>query len=254
LAKIAIFSGCAHEFMYPEQLAKGIELMERRGFSVSFPLEQGCCGLPAITMGQKKAAIKCAAHNVEAFHDAKADYIVTLCASCASHLKHGYPELLADKPEYLEEVGRFTGKIIDFSSFVNNVLKLQKGDFIRNGEKVGYHCPCHLRHGLGVTTAPRELIAMASQYVPSPDEENCCGFGGHYSVKFPEISAALAQRKLKRLEGLGVNTVVTDCPGCVMQLRGTEEKRGRILPVEHISEFLSRLLKPVEQDEKTVVD
>ena len=85
---------------------------------------------------------------------------------------------------------------------------------------------------------------MAGEYLPTEGEEVCCGFGGTYSLKFPEISSALMERKLDALEASGADRLVTDCPGCVLQLRGGEQKRGGGLPVEHLSEFLARSLKP----------
>jgi iron-sulfur cluster protein len=242
--KVSIFSGCAHEFMFPSELINGVRLLTKKGVSVSFPLDQGCCGLPALTMGQKKTAVKIAEYNLEVFKDEKTDYIISLCPSCTSHMKLKYELLLADKPEIYKEVKKFTAKIMDFSSFLYNVVKFTKEDFVENGEKAAFHSSCHQCHGLKVTKEPRELLKLAGTYVESEDEELCCGFGGTFSLKYPEISGSLAERKLKKLEALGASTIVTDCPGCVMQLLGTEEKRGKIIPVEHMADFLARLFKP----------
>ncbi|MDR2460994.1 MAG: LUD domain-containing protein [Deltaproteobacteria bacterium] len=243
-ANVAIFAGCAHEFVYPGHIAAALELMQRKNITACFPLEQGCCGLPASAMGEKKAAIKCAKHNVEAFLESKAEYITTLCPSCAYQLKVKYPEYLAKDPYYGELSKTFASKVLDFASFVKNILKLEKNDFLPNTEQIGYHSPCHECHSLGIVSEPREIIQKAAKYVPSDEEDNCCGFGGSYSVKFPEMSAALVGRKLKALEGLGISSVVTNCPGCVLQLAGGEEKRGRNLRVEHLAEFLLRLMRP----------
>ncbi|MDL2260231.1 LUD domain-containing protein [Deltaproteobacteria bacterium OttesenSCG-928-K17] len=241
--KVGLFSGCAQDFIYPEQLKAAVGLMGPKGCRVAFPLDQSCCGLPVQMMGDREAARATARQNVLAFAAADCDHIVTLCASCASHLKHRYPEILADDPQTKDIVQAFCDKVIDFSSFAVTVLGLGEKDFANDGEKVCYHASCHLCRGLGVTQEPRSLMAAAGEYVPTPEEDVCCGFGGTYSVKFPEISGRLMEHKLAGLEDSGASTLLTDCPGCVMQLKGGEEKRGRKLKVEHMAEFLARKYK-----------
>lgn len=239
--KVGFFAGCAQDFIYPEQLEAAVKLMAGKDCKVDFPLEQSCCGLPVQMMGEREAAVKTAKMNVEAFAKLDCEQIVTLCASCASHMKHNYPQLLAGEDEKtLAAVEKFTSRIVDLSSFLTDTLGYGVADFEKSGEKVVYHSPCHLCRGLGVTEQPRALMSAAAEYVPTEEEDVCCGFGGSYTAKFPEISTRLMDKKLTRLEAAGAETLVTDCPGCVMQLRGGEEKRGRKLKVEHMAEFLAR--------------
>ena len=120
---------------------------------------------------------------------------------------------------------------------------LTEKDFNNSGEKVTYHASCHICRGLGVTKAPRDLIADAATYVPCAEEDVCCGFGGTYSMKFPEISGTLLAKKLKHIEETGASRVVMDCPGCVMQLRGGVEKQGMKVKVSHIAELVAENLK-----------
>ena len=120
---------------------------------------------------------------------------------------------------------------------------LSAESFNHSDEKVTYHASCHLCRGLGVKEAPRELIAAAADYVPAAEEEVCCGFGGTYSAKFPEVSAALLRKKLDGIADTGAARVVMDCPGCVLQIRGGAEKDGKGLKVTHISELLAENLK-----------
>ena len=108
---------------------------------------------------------------------------------------------------------------------------------------VSYTHLCHLCRGLNVKEAPRALIADAAEYVPCEEEEVCCGFGGSYSVKFPEISAQLLEKKVTNMKATGADRLVVDCPGCVMQLRGGAEKQGLKIKVDHISELLADNLK-----------
>ncbi len=239
--RVGLFAGCAQDFLYPEQLKAALTVFASKGCSVEFPMEQSCCGLPVQTMGERQAAENVALQNIKAFDPARFDYIVTLCASCASHMKHAYPRMLKGKAT--AEALQYSERIWDFSSFTRDVLGLSEADFNTSAEKICYHAPCHLCRGMQVTEQPRALIAAAASYVPSAEEDVCCGFGGSYSVKFPEISSQVMEKKLRNIETSGAATLVTDCPGCVMQLRGGEEKRGNKLRVEHIAELLARRLK-----------
>ncbi|WP_165078214.1 MULTISPECIES: L-lactate dehydrogenase (quinone) large subunit LdhH [unclassified Desulfovibrio] len=240
--KVAIFGGCAQDFIYPEQLEAAVKIMGAKNVAVDFPMEQTCCGLPVEMMGERKTSTEIAKQNIGAFDPKDYDYIVTLCASCASHLKHVYPKLLENDPERYEAQA-FADKIIDFSSFVRDKLGLKPEDFEKSGEKVTYHASCHLCRGLKVKEAPRELIADAAEYVPCEEEEVCCGFGGTYSMKFPEISGQLMDNKLKHIADTGAERLVVDCPGCVMQIKGGAEKKGQKIKVQHIAELLAENLK-----------
>ncbi|MEG2173231.1 MAG: LUD domain-containing protein [Desulfovibrionaceae bacterium] len=241
--RVALFSGCAQDFVYPEQLVAFVKLMVAHNVDVEFPLEQSCCGLPLEMMGQRKTSLEVAQQNVRAFDTSKYDAIITLCASCGSHLKHSYPLLLADVPGQTQRVTAFADKITDFSSFVYDKLGLTAEDFNNSGEKVTYHAACHMCRGLGVTVAPRELIKAAADYAPSAEEDVCCGFGGTYSAKFPEMSASLMDKKIANAEASGATRIVMDCPGCVMQIKGGIEKKGSNMKVTHLSELLAETAK-----------
>ena len=240
--KAALFVGCAQDFVYPEQAAAGVRLLANMGVSLDFPIQQSCCGLPVKMMGEKQAAMDVARRNVTAFGSADYGYILTMCASCASYLKNVYPSLLARHGKTPEEVRSFSDKVVDFSSFVHDILGVKPEQFKASGRKAAYHSPCHLCRGLGVTEAPRELLKTAGiEYIPVEEEDVCCGFGGSFSVKFPELSAEILKKKLDYVEESGAEVLVTDCPGCVMQLRGGVEQRGSRLEVRHIAEELAGL-------------
>lgn len=239
--RVAIFSGCAQDFVYPEQLVAAVRLLNRHGVHVEFPLKQTCCGLPLEMMGQRETSLQVSSQNVNAFEPGKYDAIITLCASCAGHLKHAYPDLLKDTPDHYR-TDIFASKVMDFTSFVYNKLGLRADDFVKSNEKVTYHSPCHMRN-MGITEEPRALLNMAADYVPAAEEDVCCGFGGTFSVKFPELSAEIGKKKLKNSEESGASLVVTDCPGCVMQIRGVATANDSPIKVEHISELLARQMK-----------
>ncbi len=242
--RVALFSGCVQDFVYPEQAEAAVKILGKHNVDVSFPMDQSCCGLPVQMMGEREASRSVAEQNVRAFDPASCDYILTLCASCASHLKHGYPDILAGDPKLDVKVRQFADRVIDFSSFVHDVLKVQPEEFRKDGKKVTYHSPCHLCRGLHVTEAPRALMGIGGlEYIPAEEEDVCCGFGGTYSMKFPELSAELLKKKLANVEKTGAELLLTDCPGCIMQLRGGLEAKGSTVKVAHVAEALAERLK-----------
>ena len=235
--RVALFGGCVVDFVYPEQAKALLKLLRGYNVQMEYPMEQTCCGLPALMMSEMETAKEVAIQNLNAIQWEEYDYVLTLCASCGSHLKEYLPKLLANKPELAQKVNTLTEKVIDFSSFMVNVLKVLPESFRGSKKKVAYHAPCHLCRGLKVTREPRELLQIAGlEYVPAKDEDLCCGFGGSYSLKFPELSSGVLKGKLDNIEATRAELLVSDCPGCVLQLRGGLDKRDSKVQVKHIAE------------------
>jgi len=241
--RVALFAGCAQDFIYPDQLKAAVKLLAAHNVAVDFPLDQSCCGLPLEAMGQRSVSAELARQNTKAFDSPRYDAIVTLCASCASHIRHAYPSMLPGTDNELFKARSFAGKVMDFSSFVRDTLGLDAESFVNKGQKVCYHAACHLCRGLGVKDAPRALIAASAEYVQAAEEELCCGFGGTYSLKFPQVSSQLLEKKLEHYAAAGASRLVVDCPGCIMQLRGGTEKKNLNLEVTHIAELLAENMK-----------
>jgi Fe-S oxidoreductase len=241
--RVALFGGCLVDFVYPEQGAALMKLLKDQKVQVEYPMGQTCCGLPAKMMAEKEVAREVALQNLTALDPADYDYILTLCASCGSHIKEAYPKLLAEAPAAVK-VQQLLGKLIDFSSFFTRVLKVKPERFRGTKKKVAYHSPCHLCRGMGVVQEPRELLGTAGlEYLPARDEDTCCGMGGTFSMEFPELSAELLKKKLDAVEETGAELLVTDCPGCVLQLRGGMDKRGGKVKVKHIAEAVAEETK-----------
>ncbi|MBF0202516.1 MAG: LUD domain-containing protein, partial [Desulfamplus sp.] len=241
--KVGIFSGCVQDFVYPEQLRAGLKAMARaasgRTITLEFPMDQTCCGLPAISMGEKRAARDVAVQNVKAFESLDLDCIVTLCASCASHLKHAVPDLAG--PVLGSRAREFARRVMPFSQFIYNLGGMPGRDPASpfTPKKITWHSPCHLCRGVGITREPRELLERSGHdFVPSLEAETCCGFGGSFSVNFPNVSREILTKKLDDAEATGAELVVTECPGCVMQLRGGALNQKRNFGVIHIAELL----------------
>ncbi|MEL7638559.1 MAG: L-lactate dehydrogenase (quinone) large subunit LdhH [Solidesulfovibrio sp.] len=243
--KVALFSGCVQDFVYPEQMEAAVAVIAGKpGVAMEYPIGQSCCGLPLMMMGEKKAGRELAAHNMNAIDAQGFDYIVTLCASCASYLKHGYKRLFEDDPAMSFKAAQFAQRVMDFSSFVRDVLGFDAASFAGPSKDVTYHAPCHLCRGLGVTEAPRALLRDAGlNYLPAAEEDVCCGFGGTFSVKFPELSKELLRKKINNLKATGATAMATDCPGCIMQIRGGFEHDGTHFEVRHVAEYLAARLK-----------
>ncbi len=242
--RVALFGGCLVDFVYPEQGVALMKLLKDQKVQVEYPLGQTCCGLPAKMMAEKEVAREVALQNLAALDPADYDYIIVLCASCGSHMKEAYPKLLAETPGASVKVQQLLGKLMDFSSFFTRVLKVKPEMFRGDKKKVAYHSPCHLCRGMGVVQEPRELLATAGlEYLPARDEDTCCGMGGTFSTEFPELSAELLKKKLDAVEETGADLLVTDCPGCVLQLRGGMDKRGGKVKVKHIAEAVAEETK-----------
>jgi iron-sulfur cluster protein len=242
--RVAFFGGCLIDFVYPEQAKALLSILRGRNVQVEYPMEQTCCGLPAKMTGENETAREVAVANLKAIDPVGYDYVLTMCASCGSHIKENYPKLLADEPGLAVLARQLADKVIDFSSFMVDVLGVEPETFAASGRKVAYHSPCHLCRGLSVTREPRELLKRAGvEYVEARDEDVCCGFGGSFSMEFPMISGELLKRKLDNVEATGAEVLVTDCPGCVLQLRGGMQKRGGGIKVKHIAEVVAEELK-----------
>ena len=237
--RVALFSGCAGDFVLPRQLQAGVEVLEACGVEVVCPEEQTCCGLPLSVLGEKKTAESVARQNMAAFSD-DYDAIVTLCASCASQLKHQYVKLLGD------EAKSFSDKVCDFSSFCHDRLGLTEAVYEPTSKKTAYHASCHLCRGLNGSGKARSLVKAAANYVAVREEETCCGFGGSYSLKYPEVSAELLRQKLDGIAAAGAERVALDCPGCAMQIRGGADRRKMKLDVVHVAEILAESLRKGE--------
>ncbi|MGN0852361.1 MAG: L-lactate dehydrogenase (quinone) large subunit LdhH [Kiritimatiellia bacterium] len=230
--RIALFAGCAQDFVFPHQLAAALKVFAAADVEVVFPKEQTCCGLPLSQLGEKATALKVARHNIRALAGAY-DAIVTLCASCASHLRYGYVAMLGD------EARDFSEKVRDFSSFVHDRLGPDALPRVPTPTPTAYHASCHLCRVLDGAGKARALLKAATNYVPAAEEDGCCGFGGSFSLKFPEISAELLARKLDGIAATGAARVALDCPGCALQVRGGIDRRGMKVQVVHVAEVLA---------------
>jgi Fe-S oxidoreductase len=228
------------DFIYPEVGEAIWKVLTKSDTTAVFPREQCCCGAPALYVGDHDTARKLAAQNVIALEDGSPEYIVTGCPTCAVMLKERFPMLLAGT-EWEESAVKLAAKVMDFSQFAAEVLdiKLDRQD----QRSVTYHDPCHQVRGLKTSHLSRGLIKRAgAELVEMVDADECCGFAGSYSLKQPGISSSILGRKIEHIEEAGAGTVVTDCPGCIMQIRGGLMKRESPVEVWHTAQIIAGLM------------
>ena len=244
--RAALFAGCLIDMVYPQIAEDVTKVLESAGIEVVFPEAQGCCGAPARYSGAVEIEAECARANIEALLESGADTVVSACPSCAVSLS-SYAGLFESRgeAEWAEKARRLAAAVTDFSSLANRLLGA--GDLKIAGGSAGimtYHDSCHLKRTIGVYAQPRELLRAAGHEVnemANPDA--CCGMGGSYSLKFPEISARLLERKLASIRAAGSGCVATDCPGCLLQIRGGLAGGESKTAANHTAEIIARALR-----------
>jgi L-lactate dehydrogenase complex protein LldF len=246
--KIAFYAGCLIDFAYPEMGEAVVEILNKAGVEVTFPEGQTCCGAPARFSGAYEVAAQNAKDNIEALLSKKVQYVVSACPTCTVALKQDFIHTFESlgQTEDLPRARELAAKVIDFSSLVKKLVDQGRLTF-KEGKKLGritYHDSCHLKRTLNVSQPPRELLTKAGHEIAEMYEcDMCCGMGGSYSLKLPEISAPILERKLKNIKDTDAPMVVMDCPGCVMQIRGGLDKDGAAIKVEHTAQRLVEALE-----------
>lgn len=237
--KVQLFITCLGEQFFPSVLKDMVTVLERLGVQCEFPQKQTCCGQPFFNSGFRGEARDLARAWLGVFSQTEG-YIVGPSGSCVDMVRHHYPDLFplgSDERRCADEVA---GRIFEFSQFLVDVLKVQDVG-ARFPHKVTYHSSCHLARGLGVRDQPKQLLQAVAglELIPLPDEETCCGFGGVFSVVYPEVSRAMMETKLRNVQLSGAEVVVTAEPGCLMNISGGLQKRNWPLRAMHLIEILA---------------
>jgi iron-sulfur cluster protein len=245
--RVLFYSGCLADFVYPEMCQDTVTSLEQLGYEVSFPQKQSCCGIPARYSGEMDVARDMARLNTDILLAEQADFVVTICPTCTMSLRHDFPKLLAQDPEYAAKAQQLAEKTFNFSE-----LAARKIPATRSGEReagpaltVTYHDACHLKRGCGVHEQPRQVLRelAGAEIREMTDCDKCCGFGGSYSIKYPEISQEVLKNKLENIGETGSSLVAVDCPGCKLQIEGGLEAAGSRVTVEHSATLVARRLR-----------
>jgi L-lactate dehydrogenase complex protein LldE len=237
---VALFVTCLVDLMRPRVGFAAIELLEASGCEVVVPTDQTCCGQPAWNSGDKVAAAQLAKKLIAEFEGF--EYVVAPSGSCADHVRNEYPAILADEPDWQARAIALGSRVFELTDFLVNIAKIDKlpGDF---SGRITYHDSCTGLRSLGIKSQPRALLAK----LPGVDlqemngAEECCGFGGTFSVKFGDVSAAIAERKCGNACATGARAIVGGDLGCLLNIEGKLRRLGDAhTEVLHIAEVLTR--------------
>jgi L-lactate dehydrogenase complex protein LldE len=234
---VGLFVTCLVDTMRPSVGFAAVRLLEDAGCDVVVPAGQTCCGQPALNSGDSRDARSIARQVVEAF--AKVDYVVLPSGSCAGTIKVHYPELFADEPEMTQAVQRLAERTWELTSFLDQVMKVR---ISREHRAIAtYHDSCSGLRELGIKSQPRALLAGVSgltlKELQSP--EVCCGFGGLFCVKYPEISEKMVDGKADEVLATGADTLLGGDLGCLLNIAGRLHRRGAHVRVRHVAEVLA---------------
>lgn len=236
--RVSLFITCIIDQIYPQIGEAVVTVLERCGVDVDFPTEQTCCGQPAFNSGYRDEARVVAGRNLEVLRDA--GEVVTPSGSCASMIKHYYPELFADNPELHAAAIDLANRTYEFSQYLVDRLGVTDVGATFNATFTT-HDACHGLRGLGIKEQPRRLLdhVEGAQVVELPDAERCCGFGGLFAVKLGPISEAMVEDKATNIEATGADYAVTCDASCMTQINGRLSRMGARCRTLHLAQVLA---------------
>lgn len=236
--RVALFSTCIVDQVFPQVGLSVAAILERLGFDVYFPEAQTCCGQPAFNSGYRAEAAQVARHFLHVFRGA--DYIVVPSGSCGTMIAHHFKDLFPDGDAALAEAHALEPRVYEFSRFL---LEVARADDLgaRFDGVVTYHDSCHALREMHIKEGPRRLLSKVRGLTLREMDvaEECCGFGGTFSVKFPEVSGAMARTKIDSIVRTGASAVVSIDSSCLMQLQGAISRAGLPIRALHLAEILA---------------
>lgn len=236
--RVSIFVTCIVDQLFPNAGMAMATVLEKLGFSVDFPEAQTCCGQPAFNSGYRDEARTVAEHTLKVLEGA--DYVVVPSGSCTSMLSHHYEELFSKGGALHDAAERLSPRIYEFSRFLTEVAQVE--DVGARLETVAtYHDSCHALRELKIKDGPRRLLANVRglDLREMDAAEECCGFGGTFSVKFAGVSGGMARTKIDSILRTGATTVISIDSSCLMQLQGAISRAGLPIRTMHLAEVLA---------------
>ncbi|HEY1636926.1 MAG TPA: (Fe-S)-binding protein [Rhizomicrobium sp.] len=240
--RVALFVTCLVDLVRPSVGFAAINLLEQAGCDVDVPV-QTCCGQPAWNSGADRHAADLARQVIAAFEPF--DYVVAPSGSCAGMIKVHYPEVLAHDPQWLPRAQALAAKTHELISFLVNVRGMKRIE-AQCTARACYHDSCSSLREMRVRNEPRELLASVDGLSLSElkEPEVCCGFGGLFSVKYPEISERMADDKIADAQSTGAELMVGADLGCLLHLKGRMQRKGINMRVRHVAEILAGMDEP----------
>lgn len=238
--RVGLFVTCLVDVFRPTVGFAAVKLLEDAGCTVAVPAGQTCCGQPAFNSGDRATAAALARQTVAAFEGF--DYVVVPSGSCGGQIRKHYPELLADDPAWAPRAHHVAQRTYELVSFLTDVLGVAAVDARYDGT-VTYHDSCSGLRELGVKEQPRRLLASVAglRLTELPTAEICCGFGGTFCVKYPDISNKMVEAKTDDVAATGADTLLAGDLGCLMNMAGKLSRSGRRVRVRHVAEVLAGL-------------
>ena len=240
--RISLFITCLVDQLFPRAGEAMVKTLRDLGVEVTFNPSQTCCGQPAFNTGYRAESRAMAEHFIEVFENDRADFIVAPSGSCAAMVRNYYGELFHAPGDeaWRARLERVRPRLREFSEFIVKELGVEDVGARFEG-RVTYHDACHLLRELGVADEPRRLIRAVRgvEFVEMEAPDACCGFGGTFSVKFAEISAAILWEKLERIARCGASVVVANDSSCLMQIAGGLSRAGSPVKTMHLAELLA---------------
>ncbi len=238
---VQLFITCLIDSFFPQIGEAMVNVLNRAGVRVEFPAAQTCCGQPAFNAGLRSTALPMARHTIRVF-ERTTGYVIIPSGSCAAMVRQGYLELFKDDPAWLERARTLSQRVCEFTEYLVDVIQVTELSARWPG-KLTYHPSCHLLRSLGVDRQPRALLAAIrdAEIIELPEHEDCCGFGGVFSLEHPELSAEFLKRKMANLEKTTSPTLVVADIGCLMHIQGGLARQGKAQRVLHIAEVLNNL-------------
>lgn len=235
---VALFVQCIVDSVYPHVAESMVKILRHLGVSVSCPEDQTCCGQPAFNSGYHKEARIAARHFIRVFENTGT--IVCPSGSCTSMIRNHYPELFEQESDWQRRAKRIGQNTYEFTQYLVDVMGITDVGAARNAT-VTYHDSCHLLRWLNIREQPRKLVRniRGVSFVEMFNADHCCGFGGAFSVKYPRISAAMLEDKVKNIIDSGAD-IVTGCDmGCLMNIQGMLSRKNIPVKAIHIAQLLA---------------
>lgn len=233
--KIGLFVTCLVDLLRPAIGFAAIKLLQDAGCEVEVPAAQTCCGQPSYNNGDSKTAIKIACQVIDCF--APYDYVVAPSGSCAAMIRLHYPQLFPEHGSVHQQARALAEKTYELTQFLHDILGL-KNLAVFETQTVTYHDSCSSLRELGIKHQPRALLGRVATLKELADPEACCGFGGTFCVKYPDISNDMVAKKTADIEATGAELVLGGDLGCLLNIAGKLSRDGKNISVRHISEVL----------------
>jgi L-lactate dehydrogenase complex protein LldE len=228
---------CLGDCIRPAAGKAAVNLLRRLGHRIHFPQDQTCCGQPMFNSGFQDLSREQARHTIRVF-ECDENPVICPSGSCAAMVKVEYPRLFHDEPEWYARAKKLAERTFEFSSFLVNQLGVIDVGARFEG-RVTFHYACHLRM-LGYKSEAEQLIraVAGAEYIPPVRQDQCCGFGGSFAVRYSDISGSLVEDKANCLVATNADVVVSTDTGCLMNIGGRLHRRGDKIEVLHIAELL----------------